>query len=120
MDIQMLTGPPPDPFANGANAFASTDTALQRTNKIHLRINKRGNKNWLTLIEGLDEDLDEVRICRHMRRAFNCNGAVLKNENGESVLQFQGDQRQSIKEWLLAQQILTEKEAKERLIIHGA
>ena len=118
MDIMMFSGST-DPFAN-TNSNDATQPAFQRTNKIHLRLQKRGNKKFLTIVEGLDNDLDEVRICRHMRRAFNCNGAVLKSESGEPILQFQGDQRQSIKEWLIAQEILTEKEAKERLVTHGA
>lgn len=117
----MLTGPL-DPFASSTNhnAADTTKPAFQRTNKIHLRLQKRGNKKWLTIIEGLDEDLDENRICRHMRRTFNCNGAVLKNDDDEPILQLQGDQRQNIKEWLIVQEILTEKEAKERLVVHGA
>jgi len=45
---------------------------------------------------------------------------VLKGEDNKSILQFQGDQRQNIKDWLITQEILTEKEAKERLVVHGA
>jgi len=119
MDILLFSGST-DPFTNSSAINDTSQPTFQRTNKIHLRIQKRGNRKWLTIVEGLDEDLDEVRICRHMRRAFNCNGAVLKGEDNKNVIQFQGDQRQSIKEWLLSQEILTEKEAKERLIIHGA
>lgn len=119
MELMMFSGST-DPFTNQTLAKDTTQPTFQRTNKIHLRLQKRGNKKWLTIVEGLDEDLDEARICRHMRRVFNCNGAVLKSESGESILQFQGDQRQSIKEWLIAQEILTEKEAKERLVVHGA
>jgi translation initiation factor 1 len=119
MDHLMFFSGSTDPFANNRQNDATQPT-FQRTNKIHLRLQKRGNKKFLTIVEGLDEDLDEVRICRHMRRAFNCNGAVLKGEDNKPILQLQGDQRQSIKEWLLAQEILTEKEAKERLVTHGA
>jgi translation initiation factor 1 len=119
MDVLLFSGST-DPFANNSITHDATQPTFQRTNKIHLRLQKRGNKKWLTIVEGLDEDLDETRICRHMRRAFNCNGAVLKGEDDKPILQFQGDQRQSIKEWLIAQEILAEKEAKERLVIHGA
>lgn len=117
----MLTGPL-DPFASSTNhnAADTTKPTFQRTNKIHLRLQKRGNRKWLTIIEGLDNDLDENRICRHMRRTFNCNGAVLKNDDDEPILQLQGDQRQNIKDWFILQEILTEKEAKERLVVHGA
>lgn len=118
MELMMFSGST-DPFAN-TNTTDATQPVFQRTNKIHLRLQKRGNKKWLTIMEGLDEDLDEARICRHMRRAFNCNGAVLKGDDNKPILQFQGDQRQSIKEWLLVQEILTEKEAKDRLVTHGA
>jgi len=99
----------------------SVPIAFQNNAKIHIRLQIRNKKKCITILEGLDDDLDEKRICRHMRKSFNCNGAVLEDKDTDSlIIQFQGDQRQNIKDWLIAQEILTEKEAKERLVIHGA
>ena len=86
--------------------------------KIHVRFQKTGPRA-ITLIEGLDDDLDQNRIAKAMKKAFNCSSSVQKDKNAADVIQLQGDQRTQVKEWLIAQEILTQNEAKERLVIHG-
>ena len=86
--------------------------------KIHVRFQKTGPRS-ITIVEGLDEDLDQKRIAKAMKKAFSCSSSIHKDEDGNEVIQLQGDQRESVKEWLLEKQILTEKEAAERLILHG-
>jgi translation initiation factor 1 len=83
--------------------------------KIHIRIQQRSSRQSLTLVEALDSDLDLERICKYMRRAFNCNGTVLKG----SIITLQGDQRDNVAKWLVTSEVLTQSEAKERLVIHG-
>jgi len=91
--------------------------ALQQS-KIHIRFQKTGPRS-ITLIEGLDEDLDLSRIAKAMKKAFSCSASIQKDEEGNEVIQLQGDQRDGIKSWLVDQQVLTEKEAKERIVMHG-
>jgi translation initiation factor 1 len=67
----------------------------------------------------LDTDLDEKRICKAMRKEFNCNGSIDEDKEYGVIIQLQGDQRALVKEWLIAQEILTKAEADERLIVHG-
>jgi translation initiation factor SUI1 len=86
--------------------------------KIHIRVQRRNARSHITSLEGMDEDLDLDRICRAMRRAFNCNGNVKKETEVGDVIQLQGDQCDNIRAWLLEQEILTPKEAEERLVIH--
>ena len=93
-------------------------TATGRANKIHIRLQQRNTRSYLTLLEGMDEDLDLHRICRAMRRAFNCNGNVSKDAKVGDVIQLQGDQCDNIRTWLLEQEILTPAEAAERLVVH--
>jgi translation initiation factor 1 len=102
-----------DPFAVGA----VKEMELPKE-KIHVRIQDQ-KKRKLTLIEGLDDDLDQHRIAKAMKKAFSCSSTVHIDKEGRDVIMLQGDQRSNVKEWLLAQQILTEKEAKERLVLHG-
>lgn len=78
--------------------------------KIHLRIQQRNGRKCITIIEGLEDDLDLKRICRAMRNAFSCNGNVK-----DDIIQLQGDQRENIKEWLVIQEITT----KDNIIVHG-
>jgi translation initiation factor SUI1 len=82
--------------------------------KIHIHIQTQG-KRHLTIVEGLDDDLDLKRICKSMRKMFSCNGKV---DEETHILQLQGDQRQNVKEWLLQNEVLTKSDL-ERLVIHG-
>lgn len=111
MDLSFLDRK--DPFA---------DTSLQTTHlskeKIHIRIQDQKARK-LTIIEGLDEDLDQERIAKAMKRVFSCSSKVSKDTAGNDVIILQGDQRLNVKEWLLAQEILTQQEVKERLVLHG-
>jgi translation initiation factor 1 len=54
-----------------------------------------------------------------MKKTFNCNGAVVSDEEYGDVIQLQGDQREECVEWLITQEILTEFDRKERVVIHG-
>ncbi len=81
---------------------------------IHIHLQTQG-KRHLTVIEGLDSDLDCKRICKSMRKMFSCNG---KADEKEHIIQLQGDQRQNVKEWLLQNEILTKSDLN-RLVIHG-
>jgi len=87
--------------------------------KINIRIQQRNGKKSITTIQGLDADLDEKRICKAMRKEFNCNGSIDEDKEYGVIIQLQGDQRALVKEWLIAQGILTKAEADERLIVHG-
>jgi translation initiation factor 1 len=93
------------------------DTFVEK-GKIHIRYQKIGPRA-LTIIEGLDSDLDQKRIAKAMAKGFSCSTSVHQNKEGNDVIQLQGDQREIIIEWLLANEILTEKEKKERVIVHG-
>jgi translation initiation factor SUI1 len=99
---------------------STTDEFTKRFEKIHIRVIQRSSRSYITLLENMDDDLDLDRICRAMRRAFNCNGNVKMTEQGKEVIQLQGDQHETIRAWLLEQEILTAKEAEERLVVHRA
>jgi len=91
----------------------------QRTGKIHIRVQKTGSR-YITSVDGLDDDLDLKRIIRSMKKTLHCSIKIVTNDDDEEVIQLQGDHRDDIRGWLVANEVLTEKEAKERLIIHGA
>lgn len=70
-------------------------------------------------MQGLDHDLDLKRICKAMKKVFNCNGSIEADEEMGEILQLQGDQRSNVKEWLTEQEIVTKAEAEDRIVIHG-
>jgi len=86
--------------------------------KIHVRFQKTGPRS-ITLIEGLDSDLDLKRIAKAMKKHFSCSSSIQTDRDENEVIQLQGDQRENVKDWLIAQEIITEKEVKERLVLHG-
>lgn len=98
-----------------ANNF--TNTILNKP-KLHIRIQKRNGKKCITTVEGFEEDLDVRRICKAMRKQFNCNGNVIKDEEDGEVMQLQGDQRQNVKEWLLDNEVFQKNEV-DRIVMHG-
>lgn len=55
---------------------------------------------------------------KHMKKVFNTNGSITEDEDMGEIIQLQGDQRQNVKEWLLAQEVVTAQEA-DRIVIHG-
>jgi len=93
-------------------------TAVSHTHKIHIRSQQMGSK-WITMIEDLDEDLDLKRIARYMKRSLNCAVAVCKDTDGKEYIKIQGNKKQDAGNWLVANEVLTEKEARERLVLHG-
>lgn len=88
-----------------------------RNNKIHLRLQQQGRRN-LTIIQDLDDDLDFPRICKDMRKKFNCNGNVVNDEKMGEIIQLQGDQRDNVKDWLIKNEIVTSREI-DRIVVHG-
>jgi translation initiation factor 1 len=87
--------------------------------KIHIRFQKNGPRS-ITLIEGLEDDLDLKRIARAMKKGFSCASSVHMDEKTkESYIKLQGDHRDNIREWLLQEKIIEASEAKERIVVHG-
>lgn len=68
---------------------------------VHLRVQQRNGRKSLTSVQGLAADLDRRKILRALKRTFNTNGTILKDKDGNKVLQLQGDLRHLIKEFLL-------------------
>ncbi len=88
--------------------------------KIHIRFYQQAKKRAITVVEGLDDDLDQKRIAKALARCLKCASSVhMDKETGREAIKLQGDQCMAVKEWLLAQEILTQKEAAERLVMHG-
>lgn len=93
------------------------DTFVEK-GKIHIRYQKIGPRA-LTIIEGLDDDLDQKRIAKSMAKGFSCSTSIHQNKEGNDIIQLQGDQRENVVQWLLSQEIITEKDRRERLVVHG-
>jgi translation initiation factor 1 (eIF-1/SUI1) len=54
-----------------------------------------------------------------MKKHFNCAASIHKDKDEKEIIKLQGDHRQSVRDWIIAQGILTEAEADERIMMHG-
>lgn len=84
-------------------------------NVMHLRIQQRNGRKCITLIEGLKKfTLNNTieNITKELRQKFNCRGTIREDGN---VIEFSGDQRNKLKEYLINNKICLESKIK----IHG-
>jgi len=100
-----------DPFEN-----ANDDTDI--ASDIHIRVQQRNGRKSITTIQGLDADLDLKRICKAMKRVFNCNGSIEEDKEMGEIIQLQGDQRDNARSWLLDNEIVAKTDA-ELVVVHG-
>jgi len=111
-----------DKFLNSTSTLLTTLPPVAtplRVSKIHIRTQQMGKK-WITTIEGLDDDLDLERIARAIKKSLHCAASVDSNKEGAEFIKLQGNQREFLREWLVVNEVLTEREAQDRLILHGA
>jgi len=108
-------------FTTTATSIKVGEAALasERTGKIHIRIQQMGKK-WLTLIEGLDDDLDLARIARAIKKGLHCAATVVTDKDDQECIKLSGNHRDAVAAWLVTNEVLTAKEGKDRLVLHGA
>ncbi|KAL1410989.1 hypothetical protein Q8F55_001933 [Vanrija albida] len=133
-------GPAFDPFAQGNDPFAEAaptkvieKSVGSKADKIHIRLQQRNGRKTITTVQGIPDKYDPRKLLKAMKKEFACNGHVVhsadsddedspapgkKDEHGK-VLQFQGDQRVAVKEFLVTAGLVTAKEAKDQIVIHG-
>lgn len=93
-------------------------SSLHTRQKIDIRF--QSGKRSVTLIEGLDEELDLKRIMKAMKKKFKCACSLHTNEDtGGDVLKLQGDHREEVRAWLIEQEIVPKTEAKDKIVVHG-
>ena len=91
------------------------EEVIEQSPMVHIRIQQRNGRKSITTIQGLEKDLDLKKILKSLKRNFRCNGAVNNNKQYGEVIQLQGDQRDSCKDFLVDHQIIQEN----RVQIHG-
>jgi translation initiation factor 1 len=108
------SGKSDDPFNEGDDPTAGVISAPEF--EVHIRIQQRNGKKCLTLVQGLPPKLSLKKVIKFFKKQFCCNGNIVDDTRAGQVLQLQGDQRKSVAEFLVDQQICR----KEQVRIHGA
>ena len=105
-----------DPFADAATAEVGGGAVKLDQGYVHIRIQQRNGRKSITTVTGLAKALDLKKILKAIKKEHCCNGTVLKDEETESeVLQFQGDQREAVKTFLIKEGIAE----KDTVKVHG-
>jgi len=93
------------------------EDAGRREEPVHLRFKKRNGKKVITIVEGLTEEENE-KYLKKWKKSFCCTGSQIeKEEEGvkKKFLQFTGDCRGRIRDYLIENDIVEEVDIK----IHG-
>lgn len=85
-----------------------------KTSKIHIRVQQRTSRKYITIVEGLSNELDIKKILKSMKKKFVCNGTILKNEDNK-IINLSGDHRQKVKDFFIKYNIVDKND----IIIHG-
>jgi len=109
----------PDTILNFNNASAllnELDDETNAKNYVHLRVVQRNGKKRVTIIEGLEDDLDLKRIAQALQKTLKCGGHVVDDAEHGLVIQLTGDQRLQVRDFLLEEGIVP---SKNHIKVHG-
>lgn len=116
---ERISAQPPETILNLNNAAALLDELDDETNAknyVHLRVLQRNGRKRVTVIEGLEDDLDLKRIAQALQKAFKCGGHVVDDPEHGLVIQLTGDQRLKVRDFLLEEGIVP---SKNHIKVHG-
>ena len=85
------------------------------TSKVTLSVRQRNNRQFITIIEGIADDLDLDKILKHIKQTYNCNGNIIKDEKFGNIIKLTGNQRDNIYNFFINEEIYT----KNNIIIKG-
>lgn len=68
---------------------------------MHIRVQQRNGRKMLTTVQGIPFQFNLEKIAKACKKRFACNGTVIEHPEYGEVLQFQGDQREKLKEFIV-------------------
>jgi translation initiation factor 1 len=83
--------------------------------KVTISVSNRNGKKCKTNVIGMAEDLDLPKILSYLKKTFNCNGSIIKDEKYGEIMSFTGNQKENIYNFLIKEEIYK----KEDIIITG-
>ena len=76
-----------------------------KKNKVHIRKIQRNGKKCVTIVEGLENDLDIKKITKALKKIYKCNGTVVIDDKNQEIIQLSGDQINNVKDFLIQEEI---------------
>jgi translation initiation factor 1 len=84
-------------------------------NKVTISVQQRNGRKNITSISGMAEDLDLKKILSYVKKTYNCNGSIVKNDKLGEVIILSGNQKDNIYNFLINEEI----NKKDEIIIKG-
>eukprot|EP00124_Ichthyophonus_hoferi_P001311 Ihof_evm12s64 gene=Ihof_evmTU12s64 len=100
-----------DPFADAERDHEEAGGSVQ-SGLVHIRIQQRAGRKTLTTVQGIAEEYDKKRLVKAFKKQFACNGTVVDHPEYGEVIQLQGDQRNHICEFLVAEGLVKKDQLK--------
>jgi len=95
-------------FNTGIPGDIDDEETIPRT-IVHIRMQKRSARKFLTLIEGMPKDIDLKKVLKYFKKAYSCSGTIVNNEETEEkVIQLTGDNRREVAKFLKEEYIVPE------------
>ena len=100
---------------NSNDLFTNSENILLKNQKVTISVKQRNGRQCMTNVIGMAEDLDLPKILSYIKKTYNCNGSILKNETFGEIMCFTGDQKENIYNFLIKEEIYK----KEDIIVTG-
>jgi translation initiation factor 1 len=91
------------------------DDNIISTFKVTIGIQQRNNRQYITIISGIAEDLDLKKILRYFKKTYNCNGTILEDEKFGNIITLTGNQKDNVYNFFINEKIYN----KNNIIIKG-
>ena len=85
------------------------------TSKLTISVQQRNNRQCITIISEISEDLDLKKILKYFKKTYNCNGTILDDEKFGNVITLTGNQKDNVYNFFIAEEIYN----KDNIIIKG-
>jgi len=83
--------------------------------KLTISVQQRNNRQCITIISEIAEDLDLKKILQYFKKTYNCNGTILDDEKFGNVITLTGNQKDNVYNFFIAEEIYN----KDNIIIKG-
>jgi translation initiation factor SUI1 len=73
-------------------------------NPIEVRV-QRARRGWVTIVAGLNPEINFKRVTGEFKSSFGCNGSVQIDKEQNKYVLFQGNMCENLKNFLVSQRI---------------
>jgi translation initiation factor 1 len=97
------------------NELNTLENNLFSQNKVTISVQQRNGRKSITSISGMAEDLDLKKILSYVKKTYNCNGSIVKNDKLGLIIILSGDQKDNMYNFLIDEEI----NKKDEIILKG-